>query len=119
MPRRLDELAELIHARICPSCTQRVQACEAPQAGLCALLELLPLVVQAVLATDSRELTDYRRAIRENVCSVCADAALDLSCELRERARCALDSHLAEVAEMIWQAAERPAPATRAGSDYS
>ena len=117
MVSRLDEVAGLIHARICPSCTQRVEACEPPQAGCCALFDLLPLVVQAILATESRELTDYQRAVRENVCSVCADAALDLSCELREQVRCALDRHLAEVVELVRQVTEQSAPAAPAVSD--
>jgi len=117
MLRRLDEIAELIHARICPFCAQRVEACDAPQPSRCVLFELFPLVVQAILATDSQDLADYQRAIRENVCSVCANATLDLSCELREQVRCALDLHLAEVVEVVRQAAQRPEPAGHAVSD--
>ena len=114
---RLDEIADLIHARICPICAPRAEACEAPGPRRCVLFELFPLVVQAILATESRDLADYQRAVRENVCAVCADAALDLTCQLREQLHCALDRYLAEVVEVVRQAAEQPAPAARAVSD--
>jgi hypothetical protein len=101
----LDEVQELVRSRICEMCAVRPLSCEAQPEGRCVLRDLLPLVVQAVLATDSPRLEDYREAIRENVCGVCIDAALDGSCELRSQGRCALDLYLAEVVDIIRQAA--------------
>jgi hypothetical protein len=100
----LDEVAELVRSRICASCQVRVEACEEGPALRCVLLDLFPLVVQAILATESDSLEDYRQAVWENVCSVCVDAALDGSCELRDQVRCALDLYLADIVEVVRQA---------------
>jgi len=102
--RRLDKAEELVRRRVCASCAPPEKTCEGPAAERCVLFDLFPLVVQAIVSTDGRSLEDFRRAIQENVCSVCAEAALDLSCHLRDQMRCALDQHLGEVVEAVGQA---------------
>ena len=104
--RGYGEVEDLVRARVCGVCVLREEICQAQAPGRCLLFELFPLVVQAILATEGGDLAGYQRSIRENVCPVCTEAALDLSCELRERLRCALDRYLGEVAEVIRQAAE-------------
>ncbi|MGB9604419.1 MAG: hypothetical protein ACP5U2_00210 [Bryobacteraceae bacterium] len=106
MKLRLDELEALVRSRICRECEVRTPegACALPEQESCKLFELFPLVAQAILATDSDDIQDYIRAIRENVCSVCLEQRLDGSCALRGQTRCALDSHLAEMVELIEEA---------------
>lgn len=119
MTRPLDEIEALVRDRICGCCLPRADACEGQPVGRCVLFELFPLVVQAILATESRRLEDYRRAIREHVCSVCVEAALDGGCELRDQGRCALDLHLGDIVEAVRQATGRSVeglePAVKAG----
>jgi len=102
--RRLDKAEELVRRRVCDSCAPPEKVCERPAPERCVLFDLFPLVVQAIGATEGRSLEDYRQAIQEHVCPVCADAALDLSCHLRDQMRCALDQHLGEVVEAVRQA---------------
>ncbi|MCS7316545.1 MAG: hypothetical protein RMI94_15545 [Bryobacterales bacterium] len=106
MRPRLDELEAMVRSRICRECEVRTAegACDLPENETCKLFELFPLVAQAILATDSDDIQDYIRAIRENVCSVCLDQRLDGECALRGRMRCALDSHLVAIVEVIEEA---------------
>ncbi len=100
-------IEEQVREGVCRACALRADACQAEPPGRCVVFDLFPLVVQAILATESRDLASYRQAVRENVCPVCTEAALDLSCELREQVRCALDLYLAEVVEAVREAAGR------------
>jgi hypothetical protein len=104
MPRAWDQVAALVRSRICAVCVPGEGSCAEQPRGGCALFDLFPLVVQAIVASESQELADYRRAIRENVCSACVDAALDGSCEARARGRCAVDLYLAGIVEAVRQA---------------
>jgi|YNPMSStandDraft_1061717.scaffolds.fasta_scaffold00333_8 hypothetical protein len=106
MRLRIHELEAMVRSRICRECEVRTAegACARPEQESCKLFELFPLVAQAILATDSDDIQDYIRAIRENVCSVCLEQRLDGSCDLRGQARCALDSYLAEIIEVIEEA---------------
>lgn len=105
----LEKAAELARNRLCGACTLQATVCEGRPPQRCVLFDLFPLVVQAILATDGRELADYRQAIRENVCPVCTEAALDLSCAWREQLRCALDLYLAEVVAVVQEVVQREA----------
>lgn len=100
----LEELAELVRSRVCQNCRMRSPGggCETPDA--CKLFELFPLVVQAIIATESTRLEDYARAVQENVCSVCVEQALDGGCPLRTQGRCILDCCLAEIVEIVHKA---------------
>ena len=109
MRPRVDQLETILRTRICAVCTQRPtpETCPSEDAGRCALFQLFPLVAQAILATQSPDLADYLHAIRENVCSVCLDQALDGSCERRNATRCALEAYLPQVVEIIEEATGR------------
>jgi hypothetical protein len=109
MRPRVDELESIVRSRICAVCSQRgsQESCAPEDAGGCSLFQLFPLVAQAILATDSPDLEDYLRAIRENVCAVCLEQALDGSCERRGGMRCALDSYLPQVVAIIEEASGR------------
>jgi len=106
MRLQVDELAALVRSRICRECEVREagEGCHPEAPDRCKLFELFPLVAQAILATDSHDIQDYVRAIRENVCSVCLEQALDGSCALRGGTQCALDSYLPQIVEVIEEA---------------
>jgi hypothetical protein len=108
MRPRVDELEAIVRRRICAICEFRKveEACSHEEPGRCSLFELFPLVAQAIAATDSDNIEDYRNAIRENVCSVCIDQTLDGSCERREKA-CALDGYLEQIVEAVEEATGR------------
>jgi hypothetical protein len=104
----VDELEAIVRSRICAVCTDRTVegTCGLEGAG-CSLFQLFPLVAQAILATDSDEIGPYMQAIRENVCSVCIDQALDGTCPRRDEVTCALDAYLIPIVEAIEQATGR------------
>ena len=84
---------------------------------MCALFQLLPLVVQTIQSVDSTDIRDYIGAIRENVCSACHDQ-VDGRCETRDQVQCSLDAYLIPIVETIEEATGRsydlgvlPAPA--------
>lgn len=106
MRPRLHELEAMVRSRICRECEVRTAegACDLPETVGCKLFELFPLVAQAILATDSDDIQDYIRAIRENVCTVCPDQRLDGECALRGQSRCALDSYLVQIIEVVEEA---------------
>lgn len=109
MKYRVEELESIVRSRICAVCTDRtpegICGMEGPDA--CSLFQLFPLVAQAILATESDRIEDYVQAIRENVCSVCADQRLDGVCERRDEAHCALDAYLVPVVDAIEEATGR------------
>lgn len=109
MRLQLDELEALVRKRICAACELRAdeRACSHRTPGRCALFELFPLVAQAIAATESGPLENYLKAIRENVCAVCVDQALDGNCRRRQEAACALDAYLVEIVEVIEEATGR------------
>ncbi len=105
MKPRVDELEAIVRSRICAVCSDRTVdgTCGLAETG-CSLFQLFPLVAQAILATDSSEIEPYIRAIRENVCTVCIDQALDGSCKRREEVTCALDAYIVPIVEAIEEA---------------
>jgi hypothetical protein len=109
MSVRVDELESIVRSRICAVCSDRTAegTCGMEDPNHCSLFQLFPLVAQAILATESENLEDYIRAIRENVCSVCIEQTLDGRCDLRDQVRCALDAYLLPVVDAIEEATGR------------
>lgn len=105
----LEKVAERVRSRLCGACTLQETVCQGRPPQRCVLFDLFPLVVQAIMASEGGELADYRQAVRENVCPVCTEAALDLSCAWREQLLCALDLYLAEVVAVVREVAQREA----------
>ncbi len=109
MNTRVDELERIVRDRICAVCTDRTaeRTCGLEDPNQCSLFRLFPLVVQAILATDSENIEDYIQAVRENVCAVCVDQTLDGSCALRDQVQCALDAYLLPIVDAIEEATGR------------
>ena len=106
MTRTLGELETIIRERICNVCSDRTVdgACGLEDPTTCALFRLFPQVVLAVQSTDSNDIRDYIRAIREEVCSVCNEQTLTGECESRKAVQCALDAYLLLVVDAIEEA---------------
>ncbi len=106
MDRSLAELETIVRNRICKVCTDRTVEgeCGLEQPSSCALFRLFPQVAQAIQSVESDDIQQYIEAIRQNVCSVCADHAADGSCETRQQVRCALDAYLLLVVEAVEEA---------------
>ena len=68
---------------------------------MCALFRLFPQVARAVQSTNSDDIRDYIRAIREQVCSVCYQQNPDGECESRKQVECSLDAYLIPVIDAI------------------
>jgi hypothetical protein len=116
MQRSLEDLEKILRSRICSVCTDRLEdgTCGLEEPEDCALFRLLPQTARAIQATDSDDIRDYVRAIRENVCVICRDALPDGSCETREQVRCALDAYLVLIVGAIEEATGKtfdPVPA--------
>ncbi len=106
MDRTLAELEVIVRNRICKVCTERTAdgQCGLEQPSSCALFRLFPQVAQAIQSVNSDDIQQYINAIRQNVCSACADQAADGSCETRQQVRCALDAYLLLVVDAIEEA---------------
>jgi len=106
MDRSLSELEAIVRNKICKVCTSRDVngECGLEDPTTCALFGLFPQVARAVQRVKSDDIRDYIDAIREDVCSVCAQRAADGSCETREQVQCALDAYLLLVVEAIEEA---------------
>lgn len=106
MDRSLAELEAIVRNRICKVCTERTVdgTCGLDQPSSCALFRLFPEVARAIQSVNSDDIQEYINAIRQNVCSVCVDAAADGSCETRQEVRCALDAYLLLVVDAIEEA---------------
>ena len=103
MARTLEELEAIVRERLCHVCSDRTidGACGLEDPTSCALFRLFPQVARAVQSTDSDDIRDYIRAIREQVCSVCREQAPDGECESRKQVQCALDAYLLLVIDAI------------------
>ena len=106
MGRSLVELESIVRNRICHVCTERTVdgACGLEEPTSCALFRLFPQVAAAIDSVQSDDIQQYIDAIRRNVCGVCADQAIDGSCETRQQVRCALDAYLLLVVDAIEEA---------------
>jgi len=106
MDRTLAQLEAIVRNRICKVCTERTSdgECGMEQPSSCALFRLFPQVAQAIQSVHSNDICQYIDAIRQNVCTVCADHAADGSCETRQQVRCALDAYLLLVVDAIEEA---------------
>ena len=100
------ELEAIIRKRICGVCSDRTTSgeCGLEQPSECALFRLFPQVVQAIQSVTSDDIHQYIEAIRQKVCSICADEAADGSCEKRQEVRCSLDAYLLLVVDAIEEA---------------
>jgi len=106
MDRTLAQLEAIVRNRICKVCTERTSdgECGMEQPSSCALFRLFPQVAQAIQSVHSNDICQYIDAIRQNVCTVCADHAADGSCETRQQVQCALDAYLLLVVDAIEEA---------------
>jgi hypothetical protein len=106
MTRTLGELEAIVRERICNVCSDRTAdgACGLEDPNSCALFRLFPEVALAVQSTDSNDIRDYIRAIREKVCSVCNEQTPDGECESRKQVQCSLDAYLLLVIDAIEEA---------------
>jgi hypothetical protein len=106
MQRSLEDLEKILRARICSVCSDRLEdgSCGLEKPADCALFRMLPETARAIQSTDSDDIRDYVRAIRDNVCVVCHSRLPDGSCETREQVRCALDAYLVLIVGAIEEA---------------
>jgi len=115
MERSLEELETIIRDQVCHVCSDRKNdgTCGLEEPSRCALFRMFPQVARAVQSTHSDDIRDYVQAIRDQVCTVCEEQALDGSCETRENVACALDAYLLLIVDAIEEAVgrkfERPA----------
>jgi hypothetical protein len=112
MKRSLEDLENILRARICGVCSDRKVdgSCGLGHPSDCALFRLLPEAARAILSTDSNDIQDYVTAIRKQVCSICCEQAADGSCTARTEVRCALDAYLILVVEAIEEATGKTFP---------
>jgi hypothetical protein len=99
----MEELEAVVRERICRVCTERTVNgdCGLEDPTACALFRMFPQVARAVQSTNSDDIRDYIQAIREQVCSVCAEQNSDGECESRRQVNCALDAYLLPIIDAI------------------
>jgi hypothetical protein len=109
MQRSIAELESIVRERICAVCTDRTVTgeCGLEEPSSCALFRLFPEVAKAIQAVHSDDICDYIAAIRQNVCSRCAEQDHEGNCEARQEVRCALDAYLVAVVDAIEEATGR------------
>jgi hypothetical protein len=103
MARTLEELEAVVQERICRVCTDRTidGECGLEDPSSCALFRLFPQVARAVQSVQSDDILDYIRAIRAQVCSICADQDAAGKCDKREHVECSLDAYLLPIIDAI------------------
>jgi len=106
MSQSAAELEAIVRNRICGICSDRTVTgeCGLEQPSDCALFRLFPQVAEAILSVTSDDIQQYIEAIRQKVCSICADQAADGECDTRKEVRCALDAYLLLVVDAIEEA---------------
>jgi hypothetical protein len=106
MERSLEDLENIVRRQVCKVCSDRKvdDSCGLEDATQCALFRLFPEVAYAIQNTQSDDIRDYVRAIRERVCAICEGQASDGSCKAREEVRCALDAYLLLIVDAIEEA---------------
>jgi hypothetical protein len=109
MERSVEELEKIIRDQICRVCSDRKLdgSCGLEDPGTCALFSLFPQVARAIQMTQSDDICDYVRAIREQVCTICQRQAADGTCETRDQVACALDAYLLLIVDAIEEATGR------------
>lgn len=103
----LASLEAIIRSRVCGPCEDAAgqeNDCGRDNPDTCSLNSLFPEVARAVLVTDSDDVLDYVRAIREHVCGLCGQLRIDGTCDPREFPRCALEIHMQQVIDGIEEA---------------
>jgi hypothetical protein len=106
MDRTLAELEAIVRNRVCGVCIDGIPGgeCALEEPSNCALFRLFPQVAEAIQSVSSNEIRPYLEAIRQNVCTVCADRVTGGSCETRQQVWCSLDAYLPLVVEAIEEA---------------
>jgi len=96
MDRSLGELETIVRSRVCRVCSDHTVnwQCALEEPSNCALFRLFPQVAQAIESAAGADFPPYLKAIRRDVCSICADRAFDGSCEARTQLRCSLYAYL-------------------------
>lgn len=107
------EYLEAIRHRVCSVCIdgifekdQKWVRCGLPKDRICPIERHLPQVIEVVECIDSPWMEDYVNALREKVCSNCAQTEAGI-CDFRLKADCALDSYFMLVAEAIEEVRDR------------
>ncbi len=103
-----EDMEAIVRNRVCAVCAEKTtdSICGLEDPNHCSLFRLFPLVVEAILATDSDRIEPYVDAIHEHVCSVCVDQQLDGNCVRRGEA-CTLDAYLPSIVDAIEEALGR------------
>lgn len=101
--RPVDSLEQVLHRRICSVCIdQNVDgSCTLRDEDKCALFSQFPKVAKAVSRVYSDSIDDYVDAIREDVCSECANQDGSGVCKVRNEIRCVLDRYLLLIVEAM------------------
>ena len=109
MAQTLEQLETLVRERICSVCSDRKISgeCGLEEPSSCALFRLFPQVALAVQSTDSDDIQDYIRAIREQVCSICSEQTSEGECESRLQVNCSLDAYLLPIIDAIEESTGR------------
>jgi hypothetical protein len=102
-----DELVTLVRRRVCRTCAFCGPCVGFEKPASCSLFRLFPLVARAIQSSHGQEAQNYVQAIRQQVCSVCAQREPNGSCEAQTRGRCVLDSYPMRVVEAFEEASDR------------
>ena len=94
---------DAVQATVCTHCidSDGKGNCRLDTTEGCALRVHFPLVVDAVLSTESDTLGPYMSALREKVCTICQGQGADGVCRNRNEIACGLDRHIPLVVNVI------------------
>jgi hypothetical protein len=98
-----EQYMQAIRAKVCTKCIDGdgFGNCRLDPAIECALLQHLPLIVEAVSRVTSEEMEDYVRELRAITCAQCSHESINGYCMLRKEVDCALDRYFPLVVEAI------------------
>jgi hypothetical protein len=114
-----EELETMVRRRLCSTCALYGPCVGFEKPANCSLFRLFPLVARAIQSRYGQDVQSYVQAIRQQVCSVCAQRGPDGSCEVQARAGCVLDAYPMQVVEAVEMASDRIIERSRVGRALS
>jgi len=107
---RYQPYRDAIRRRVCAICLDGADDGSCTLETGCAVDELLPRLVDAILDVRARRDDAYGGAVEARVCAHCTHRDERGLCHLRRDGRCAVSVYLPLVVEAVEEVAQRPLP---------
>lgn len=107
----MEKYLKAIKENICSICADSSETgkCTLNEREVCAVQYFLPEIIDVVHKTDSDEIEDYYKNLKNVVCHNCRAQDSEGDCYLREDSNCSLDRYFRLIVETIQKVDEQAA----------